>query len=93
MTSWLDLLPIGILRFRSRVDRVLKRYEATYGERALQRVLAEIERPELRSGYRDVLKAVAERLRRQSEAQAKSATGGLAAVQLLLKPRKNRSAT
>ena len=92
MASWLDRLPIGLWRSKSRVDRVLRRYESTYGERALQRVLTEMERPDLRSSYRDVLKAVAGRLHRQGEARAKSAAGGLAAVQLLLKPRKNRSA-
>jgi len=66
MPAWPNLFQIGRFRFNARVGREVTRREHIYGEDALARVLADLQRPDLRSHYREMLQVVAERLRRKS---------------------------
>ncbi len=65
MIPWPDLPLFRHFRFSARVKRELNRRLATYGDNALRHVLADLERDDLRSSYREVLTAVAGRLRRR----------------------------
>lgn len=67
MIPWPDLPVFGRFRFQARVERELNRRVTTYGDNALRRVLSDLEREDLRSSYREILKAVADRLRRRSQ--------------------------
>jgi hypothetical protein len=90
MIPWPDLPIFGRLRFGARVERELNRRVATYGDGALRRVLADLERDDLRSSYRDILKAVADRLRRRSQKPV-LATEDLNAMLDRFRPPKTRS--
>lgn len=70
MIPWPDLPIFGHFRFSARVERELNRHLTNYGDDALNRVLADLERTDLRSSYREILKAVAERLRRRGRKPA-----------------------
>ena len=92
MALWPDLLRTKRSRFKDRVERELEFYVAAYGDGARERILIELERPELRSRYRDVLKAAADLLATRAAAAPKPAGGGgLAATLRRAKPGKTRS--
>ena len=92
MAFWPDLRWTRRSRFKDRVDSELEFYTAAYGESALDRIRAELERPELRSRYRDVLKATADALASQVGQPSKPATsGGLGATLRRMKSGKARS--
>jgi hypothetical protein len=76
MPEWPNLFRIWRFRFNARVDRELARRENMYEDHALENVLADLERTDLRSHYREVLQAVAQRLRRRRQ-KAQRRRGGL----------------
>ena len=90
MIPWPDVPIFGRFRFQARVERECNRRVATYGDGALRRVLTDLDRPDLRSSYREILKAVAERLRRRNEKPALS-SAGLDTLLDRLKPPRTRS--
>jgi hypothetical protein len=90
MIPWPNLPIFGRFRFGARVERELNRRVGTYGDGALRRVLTDLERDDLRSSYREILKAVAERLRRRDQKPV-VATPDLGALLDRFKPPKTRS--
>jgi hypothetical protein len=90
MIPWPNLPIFGRFRFGARVDREFNRRVSTYGDGALRRVLADLERDDLRSSYREILKAVAERLRRRSQKPI-LATEDLSTLMARFKSPKTRS--
>jgi hypothetical protein len=92
MASKSSFFTIVDLRFHSRVRRETLRRVRTYGDNALKQVQVDLERADLRSSYREILTAVADRLRREQH-KSPPITENLDQLLRRLKPRKRRSVT